>query len=349
MSEHEVINQIDLLDNKGCIIEEGWARHPVWKYNRKKIKASKLAIKEWDYYAILNPVKEYAIALTFSDLGFASLYALSFIDYRKKASAQSDAIKLLTLHKTGLQSSSLEDSYLTISKEDRFTFSVVTKENKIAIVISAPHLILPDGTKGLYLDALLARPDEKESINIATSWKENRKAFYLNEKVVGIEFLKGKVRRGDKIDDLPSEQAIAILDWGRGRWTRENTWYWASGAGYNERGDLIGLNLGYGFTDRTPASENALFINDKLYKIGKLEFFTSEDLSDEWRIKDEEGSIDLTFTPVAPRLSKTDLKLIVSDQKQYFGYFNGKIHTEEGFDVEITHLQGFAEQVFNKW
>lgn len=349
MKEHEVLKEIDLLDDKGMIIEEGWARHPVWKYDRKKIKASRLAIKEWDYYAILNPKKEYAIALTYSDLGFASLYALSFVDYNMKASSQSDIIKLLTLHRTGLESSSQKESYLTVAKEDKFTFSVITKEERIAIVLSAPHLLLPDGTEGIYLDALLTRPKEKETINIATSWKENRRAFYLNEKAVGMKFVKGKVRRGDEIDDLQRDNALAILDWGRGRWTRENTWYWASGAGYNADGDIIGLNLGYGFTDRSPASENALFINDKLYKLGKLEFITSSDLTKEWEIKDEEGKVKLFFTPKAPRLSKTDLKIIVSDQKQYFGYFDGIIHTDEGFDVEISHIQGFAEQVFNKW
>ena len=348
MKEHEVKEKVELLTNNGTLTEEGWARHPLFNYDREKIKASKLRIKEWDYYTILNKEKEYALCLTFSDLGFGSLYAAGFVDYKRSKAVQQDFMRFFTLHKTGLKSSSLDESYLTCSNEDKFTFTFITKGERIFITLSAPTLTLPDGSVGVHADITLERKVSKESINIATSWKENRRAFYLNEKVAGMK-ASGTISFANRIDNLEEDNATGILDWGRGRWTRSNRWYWASASGFSEDGIPIALNLGYGFSDRTPASENAFFLGDKLHKIGLCTFTMPKDLNDKWIMRDEEGKLDLTFTPSAPRCSKTNLLLIVSEQKQIFGYFDGTVTLEDGTIFKINHLMGFAEDVYNRW
>lgn len=348
MSEHEIKDRTPLLEFNGTLKQQGWARHPYFEYDRRRIKAGKLRIKEWDYYAVLNQNRNYAICITYSDLGFAALYAVAFVDYSIGKSVQKDFIKPLSLHRSGLAASSLAESYLSCSNEDKFTFSLITRPGKILITLSAPDLALPDGRKGILAELELARPLSKESINIATSWKENRKAFYLNEKVAGMK-ASGFISLGGDKDILKAGDASGILDWGRGRWTRRNRWYWASASGTDSCGRSVALNLGYGFTDRSPASENAFFIDDRLHKIGECTFDMPADLMDKWRMTDKEGKMELTFTPMAPRCSRTDLKLIVSDQKQIFGYFDGKVMLEDGSYYEVTHLMGFAEDVYNCW
>ncbi len=49
MAQHEVTKPVELLDEKGHIIEEGWARQMYWKYDRDKIKAPWFRKKEWTY------------------------------------------------------------------------------------------------------------------------------------------------------------------------------------------------------------------------------------------------------------------------------------------------------------
>lgn len=348
MSEHEIKEKVPLLEYNGTLKEQGWARHPYFTYDRNRIKAGKLRIKEWDYYAVLNQEGNYALCLTFSDLGFASLYAIAFIDYSTGKAVQQDFIKPLTLHRTGLAASSLSESYLSCANEDKFTFTLITKPGKVLITLSAPAMLLPDGRRGILAELELERPLSKESINIATSWKENRKAFYLNEKVAGMK-ASGFVSIAGEKRYLEKDRATGILDWGRGRWTRKNRWYWASASGFDRTGETIALNLGYGFTDRSPASENAFFLGDRLHKIGECSFDMPSDLMEAWHMADKEGRLDLTFTPAAPRCSRTDLKLIVSDQKQIFGYFDGRVMLEDGSYYEIEHLMGFAEDVYNCW
>ena len=59
---------------------------------------------------------------------------------------------------------------------------------------------------------------------------------------------------------------FGTLDWGRGVWTHDNTWYWGSGNGY-VNGKPFGFNIGYGFGNTSAASENALFYDGKIHKL----------------------------------------------------------------------------------
>ncbi|NLA66621.1 MAG: DUF2804 family protein [Leucobacter sp.] len=67
--QHEVTAAQQLLSKKGTIVEEGWARRPLWKYDRKEIKASALKIKEWDYYAVMSHEHTFCLTATIADLG----------------------------------------------------------------------------------------------------------------------------------------------------------------------------------------------------------------------------------------------------------------------------------------
>jgi hypothetical protein len=61
------------------------------------------------------------------------------------------------------------------------------------------------------------------------------------------------------------------LDWGRGVWPYNNTWYWSSINGeYN--GHLYGFNLGYGFGDTSKATENMFFFDKQAYKLDDIIF-----------------------------------------------------------------------------
>ena len=64
--QHEVTDVQKLLDKQGYVVTPGWARRPVWQYNRENIAAPSFRIKEWDYYLAGN--EHYAVAFTLSVL-----------------------------------------------------------------------------------------------------------------------------------------------------------------------------------------------------------------------------------------------------------------------------------------
>ncbi len=345
---HEVTKQQDLLTRKGVIAEEGWARTPVWSYDRKAIKAPKIRIKEWDYYAITNIREGWTLCGTISDLGYAGLFSISYIDYNRKAFSQADKMKFFTLHKTGLAPSSRMDNEVCFSCESlRLTF--IKKGTKRNILISAPDMVLPDGSKGLDARFELTQPSEMESMNIATSWEKKRKSFYLNEKVNCMNAV-GTIRRGnDTVKYEANDDIWAVLDWGRGHWTYVNTWYWGSGSGYVD-GHRFGFNIGYGFTDRSPASENVIFYDGKVHKIDDIEFCIPEDdIMKPWKFKSSDGRFEMDFTPAVDRFSDTNALVIRSKQHQVFGYFTGDAILDDGTKVHIEDFPAFAEKVYNRY
>jgi hypothetical protein len=345
--EHEVTQKQDLLNRKGHIKEEGWARHPLWRYDRSFIKGGRLRIKEWDYYAVINTENRYAVTATISDLGYAALFAISYIDFDRKAVSQTDALRFFPLGKIGLSASSTEDNQVSWSNTN-LRLAFIKKGTQRHLMGACPSLVLPDGSVGLDFDIVLTQEPETESLNIATSWSEQRKAFYLNEKINCLP-AKGNIRRGMESEELLEGEAWGVLDWGRGRWTYQNTWYWASASALVENVPF-GLNLGYGFSDRSTASENAIFYNGKIHKIGTVEFvFSREDLSKAWRIKDDQGRLNMVFTPVVDRSSNTNFVVIQSKQHQLFGYFSGTCILDDGSEIAIKDVPGFAEEVYNRW
>lgn len=346
MTQHEVTDVQDLLDHSGRIVEEGWARRPVWRYERRMIHASALRIKEWDYYAVISHEKKFALCATFSDLGFAGLFSIAYIDFTIGQVAQIDAIKPLTLGKLGLPSSSGDYAIAWANKEMRIAFS--RKEERRRVMVGAPQLRLPDGRIGIDADLTLVQTPNLESMNIATSWAEKRTAFYLNEKVNCMPVI-GKVLLGHDVVTLKPNEAFGVLDWGRGRWTYKNKWYWASASGLLDEVSF-GFNLGYGFSDRTSATENALFYNKRIHKLEEVTFhIPPNNYLDEWTITSSDGRIELTFHPAAQRSSHFNLLLISSIQHQVFGYFNGKALLDDGTILEIHDFAGFAEEVYNRY
>ena len=74
-----------------------------------------------------------------------------------------------------------------------------------------------------------------------------------------------------------------------------------------------------------------------------------EDYLSPWTFSSDDGRFEMRFEPVMDRASRTDLKLICSDQHQVFGRFSGTAVLDDGRKLEIRDLMGFAEKVRNKW
>ena len=344
---HKVNGEQALLDSRGHIAEEGWSDRPVWKYRRQDIHAGKLRIKEWDYYAVHSFSGGWTVCVTVSDLGFAALLSVSFIDYTKGAFAQKDITKLLPLGKTGLAATSTEDSSY-VYQSPAMRIAMIKKDTKRHILFNVPDLVLPDGRIGIDADLTLTQSASLRSMNIATSWAEKRTAFYLNQKINCMP-ASGTVRLGDDTVYLSRDDAWGVLDWGRGVWTRENTWYWGSASGLVD-GNRFGFNIGYGFSDRTPASENCIFFNGKVHKLDDVQFILPDTgFTDPWKFTSSDGRFEMTFRTAVDRSADTSIPLVRSIQHQVFGYFTGNAVLDNGNTVHIENFPGFAEKVYNKW
>ena len=132
-------------------------------------------------------------------------------------------------------------------------------------------------------------------------------------------------------------------------WTDTDRWYWSSASGLLD-GVPFGWNLGYGFSDRSPASENILFYGGRGHKLDEVTFRidTSNYLAP-WKFKSSDGRFEMEFAPIVERASATDALVIKSVQHQVFGAFTGKAILDDGRVLKVDRFLGFAEDVLNWW
>ena len=334
--QNRITEAQDLLNDNGEINDEGYATELLWRYDRKKIKASWWRIKEWDYYYVLND--DYGITFTIADLGYIGFVAIAFLDFRHKTVDQFDHMSILPRGKMNLPASSRSGRIEIKNKKFEISFDKV--DNTREIKVNWPEVGLKAELK--LLDA------NDESMVIATSWEKNRKKFYYNQKINCMPS-DGYVIFEDKRYEFNRESSFAGLDWGRGNWTYRNRWYWGSASGmYKDK--KLGWNIGYGFTDRRPASENMIFYDGKAHKIEDVFIeFNKDNYMDSWKFVSSDGRFEMEFEPVVDRASKTNLLLLKSEQHQVFGYYSGKLILDDGTEIVVDRFLGFTEDVLNWW
>ena len=92
----------------------------------------------------------------------------------------------------------------------------------------------------------------------------------------------------------------------------------------------------------------------KIHKLSQVRFEIpmkdgKEDYMSPWTFTSDDGRFEMQFEPIMDRSAKIDLKLICSDQHQVFGRFSGTAVLDDGTEIRISRLTGFAEKVRNKW
>ena len=331
-----------LLNDKGDLNEAGYAFELIKDYKRTDIKGSKSRIKEWDYYFIND--NEYGIALTIDDNSYMGMASVSVLDFKNKKENTKSYIKWFTKGKVNLPSTSKDGDVSLISKNYSMVFE--NKNGKRHLVCSLKNLVKG---KDFECDIELESSLDKSMV-IATPFNKKRH-FYYNQKINLLK-ARGYFKFGELVHTLKDE-ALGVLDWGRGVWTYKNTWYWSS-LNANYKGHNVGFNLGYGFGDTSRASENMFFYDKEAYKLEDVVFNIPKDKNGKlcflkpWTFTSEKGDINLVFNPIIDRYANTNALIIQSKQHQVFGYFSGSIKIDDK-NFEFENLLGFAEMVTNRW
>ncbi|MFW9845419.1 MAG: DUF2804 domain-containing protein [Candidatus Thorarchaeota archaeon] len=343
-AQRRITESTELLDENGHLVAPGYATKLLWRYDRSKIRAGWHRIKEWDYYYILN--EQFGITFTMSDLGYAGLMAVVWLDFERGTYTQEETLALLPRGRMNFPSTSEAGDVEYQDKKLKLGYYV--EPRKRTIIIDAPEFKNEMGEEGLSGELVLHQDPDHDSMVIATSWKENRKKFYYNQKINCMP-AEGTIRIGDARYEFSPENSFGGLDWGRGNWTYRNRWYWGSASGLFN-GESFGWNIGYGFSDRTPASENMIFHKGKAHKLDQVTFHMDvDDYMKPWKFTSNDGRFEMDFEPILDRYGKFNMLLIKSEQHQVFGRFTGKVVLDDGEELGVDSFLGFAEDVYNRW
>ncbi len=340
MRNHEVTNEGLLLGSDGNLREPGWSKGQVQEYRRSMIKAPKFRIKEWDYYLVVND--GFAAAFTISDDGYIGLQSVSLLVFGEHPWEHTETVlNAFPMGKLHLPENS--SSGVTEYSDKRLQMRFLPEDGKRTIKCHFENFM--DG-KALDADIVLRQPP-MDSMVIATPWDKDH-AFYYNQKINCMR-AEGEIRFDGKTYTFDPESDFGTLDWGRGVWTYDNTWFWGSGNAVVDGHDF-GWNIGYGFGNTAAASENILFYDGKAHKLDDVVFHIPESgYMDSWRFFSSDGRFEMTFDPVLDRAACLDYKIIVSDQHQVFGRMSGKAVLDDGTEIDIKDVMCFAEKVHNKY
>lgn len=337
--QHEITQNGPLLNANGTLREPGWARSLLLDYRRADVKAGKLRIKEWDYYIITND--SFGVALTIADNSYIGLISASVLEFEKPWEQTTTVLTAFPMGKYGLPETSSAGDTLYGDKRVQMAFQVQPGERRLSCRF-ARFL----GEDALELELTLAQPP-MDSMVIATPFDAPR-AFYYNQKINCMP-ASGVMTLGRRRFEFAPETSFGTLDWGRGVWTYDNTWYWGNGNGI-VNGKPFGFNIGYGFGNTSAASENLLLYGGVAHKLSRVQFnIPEESFLKPWTFSSEDGRFEMDFVPVIDRAARTNALIIESDQHQVFGRFTGRAVLDDGTALELKDFLGFAEKVRNRY
>ena len=345
--QHRMTAAGPLHDEKGRLTETGYATSLLKTYDRSRIAAGRLRLKEWDYYCICSD--HFALALTIADNGYMTMDSISLLDFDRNAQQTKSVMGFPPFARRNLPTTSKTGDIMVKGNGYEMAFEHHGAERRLHGRMD--HF--PSGRHDEQIVFDITLTDEpKDSMVIVTPYRESPKAFYYNQKINCMR-ADGTVSYGGRQYLCRPSEAFAVLDWGRGVWTYDNTWYWGSASGLAD-GVPFGFNIGYGFGDTGAASENMVFWNGTAHKLSRVTFEIPvrdgrDDYLSPWRFTSDDGRFEMDFQPVMDRSAKVSLLVLCSDQHQIFGRYTGTVILDDGKKVEIRNLMGFAEKVRNKW
>ncbi len=343
-AENELHTRSPLLDAQGHLVQVGWARQPLLDCNLEDARfycfrpLQSFRIKRWDYYGITTPKSFFSATL--AHLGYAGLAFVYAIDFSTREFHEETLLvplgRGITLPRNSTDGESTFDNGSV-----RLSFRAESDARHLSVTWP--------GFGGGHLTAevtLYLLPDQ-ESVNIVIPMGGKR--FYYNRKVNCLP-AEGWIERDGQREELLPDESLGNMDWGRGVWEYSSFWVWASASGFLPDGRTVGLNMGYGFGDTSAATENALILGGRVYKLGQIDFaYDPTDFMSPWRMVADDGRLELQFTPFLERVARSNLLVVFSEVHQMFGHYSGTGQTDDGETVQLDSLIGFAEEHHARW
>ncbi|HPG42905.1 MAG TPA: DUF2804 domain-containing protein [Acholeplasmataceae bacterium] len=333
--QHEMRYPHHLHNHRGRLIEAGYSLRPMIMYHSQLVKTSRVRLKEWDYFFIGN--KDYGLSLTLADNRYMGVSGIQFFDFNQQKKEDFTTFFMFPRGRLGMPHQSFDGHVSFQNKTTKVDFDYEFNHVRIqAYGLNQNHV-------NIQVDITLEKSYE-DMMAIVIPFKKP-KQFYYNQKFNHLK-AKGYFMIDDKRYDV--SDLYGVLDWGRGVWPYDNTWYWSSASGTLSNGKIFGLNLGYGFGDTSQATENMIYYGGKGYKMDDITFDIPEDYISTWQIHDTKKNIQLTFEPIYDHQTKINYVILGQDAHQVFGVFKGFVVINDE-KIQVDNIFGFAEKVRNRW
>jgi hypothetical protein len=131
----------------------------------------------------------------------------------------------------------------------------------------------------------------------------------------------------DGAEQLGAEKAIAVIDYHKALYPRHTFWKWATCAGFDSGGGIVGLNLTKNVVaDDWEYNENCLWEGGRMHLLGPAVFERdTNDVMLPWKVRTADGAAELVFSPVGKKVEIVRMVIARSDFIQVYGTFRGTV------------------------
>jgi len=307
----------NLLYDDGNLAEEGYAFSLVKKYNRSQIKASKRRIKEFEGFHFVND--NFALNFDILDFTHTSFLNVYFVDFSNKEIIAKTCKRVLK-HKR-LPTSPLSDISI---KTKNVTFEVSSSGDKKHIKVNLAKF---KGEEDFRCDIYINENYDSSLANAKSFEGLDKHFVYLYKK--NLFSVNGYFKIGEKTFDFDKDSYMTY-SWLKGVLPASDEYLWANMSTKNKK-RLIGFNFGYGLGSEKYSSENILYIDDQKYKFENIHIDVpiskkgTDEYMDTWKIRSEDGMVDISFTPfVHASIKHIGLRMLI-DKNRVYGKYKGSI------------------------
>lgn len=289
--------------------------------------------KRWEYWNVITP--SHIVALTASSVDYAGVHEVWVLD---RASERTWGVTATDILRPIALPGSLDEGPVRVR----------AKNVALAIDPVAGGTRLRAQIPGARFDVLAALPPDHERLGVVVPWSEKRFQYTVKDIARPAS---GWLELDGVRHTVPAGESWATLDHGRGRWPYDIAWNWGAAAGRVMQGDaehVLGIQLGAKWTDGTGMTENSVYYDGRLTKVGPLTWeYNLANWRAPWRMHG--SGFDVTFEPFFDKRSATNMGVLASRTDQCFGTYRGAVAVDGVGTVPFAGLTGWAEDVHNRW
>ncbi|WP_040167771.1 DUF2804 domain-containing protein [Microbacterium gorillae] len=336
-SEHELTAPVPLLlpNGRANPAATGWTRHQ--QHDTSGIGRGLYGWgrnKRWEYWGVVTPT--HCFALTIGALDYANVRQVWVLD--RATEEEIDTFEISPLSR-GVSMPGSSGEGPSRSRGRRVSLEFTESAAGTRLRGTAPRVSV---------DVLAETRPGHEQMGTAAPFSPFLADYTVKDPdrpIVGTLTVDGVTHR------IEPDTAWGVLDHARARAAYRTDWNWGAGGGFSDDGRRIGLQLGGGGERavRDGISPNGFTVDGRVQKVANvLEWeFDPTDFLAPWRIHNDR--MDLTFTPYFDRAASTNLLIVRSRTHQCFGTYAGRLRTDDGEWITVSALDGWAEDVHNRW
>ncbi|MDR3122990.1 MAG: DUF2804 domain-containing protein [Treponema sp.] len=337
MAPLEIDTPRSIVDEFGRPVHFGWARSPVFQYDRDLLRPPYQRITEMERYIIFSPTHLLAFeALDGGSLGHISISVVSLTDTKRFTQSFRVPFPMGTFDLPPRS-----DAGSTRIQQKKFGIDFTAMEGGSRIVkVDIPRFGHHRSLRG---ELALTHPPGAESILTSSPWPREKNAFWYARSSPWY-IAEGVMQLSDAELVFVKDKAWGILDWGRGVRPRSDIRLWAAACGLSG-GRQVGFNLGHSAADSSAGTENAFFLDGKLHKLDQVVFhMPSSDWLEPWRFTSSDDRLEMIFKPHQERSDRTVMFFHSLQRRQVCGSFSGAVVLDDGSRLAFQNITGFAER-----